>query len=158
MTASIPRSRKPFSICLLILCLAIWASVGCSMNFVEGARAAESGGSKLDLKTERVIIFKDGHALILKRGVAVTDDSGEIYTNEVPDAAVLGSFWATPKEGRMTAMVASLGFVPMALNIGTGAEVQRPLATVVIGGIISSTVLTLLVLPVLYHLAYKENK
>lgn len=50
----------------------------------------------------------------------------------------------------MTALVASLGFVPMALNVGTGAEVQRPLATVVIGGIISSTVLTLLVLPALY--------
>lgn len=52
----------------------------------------------------------------------------------------------------MTALVASLGFVPMAFNVGTGAEVQRPLATVVIGGIISSTVLTLLVLPVLYRL------
>ncbi|QBL08400.1 CusA/CzcA family heavy metal efflux RND transporter [Rheinheimera sp. D18] len=51
----------------------------------------------------------------------------------------------------MTALVASLGFVPMAINIGTGAEVQRPLATVVIGGIISSTLLTLFVLPVLYH-------
>ena len=56
----------------------------------------------------------------------------------------------------MTALVASLGFVPMALNIGTGAEVQRPLATVVIGGIISSTLLTLLVLPVLYRLAYRD--
>jgi heavy metal efflux system protein len=52
----------------------------------------------------------------------------------------------------MTALVASLGFVPMALNVGTGSEVQRPLATVVIGGIVSSTVLTLLVLPALYRL------
>jgi len=52
----------------------------------------------------------------------------------------------------MTALVASLGFVPMALNTGIGAEVQRPLATVVIGGVISSTLLTLLVLPVLYTL------
>lgn len=50
----------------------------------------------------------------------------------------------------MTALVASLGFVPMALNVGAGSEVQRPLATVVIGGIISSTILTLLVLPALY--------
>ena len=50
----------------------------------------------------------------------------------------------------MTAMVAALGFVPMALNTGIGAEVQRPLATVVIGGIISATLLTLVVLPVLY--------
>ena len=51
----------------------------------------------------------------------------------------------------MTALVASLGFLPMALNVGIGAEVQRPLATVVIGGIVSSTVLTLLVLPALYR-------
>ncbi len=51
----------------------------------------------------------------------------------------------------MTAMVASLGFVPMALGQGAGAEVQRPLATVVIGGILSSTFLTLILLPVLYH-------
>lgn len=50
----------------------------------------------------------------------------------------------------MTAMVASFGFIPMALNTGIGAEVQRPLATVVIGGVVSSTLLTLLVLPVLY--------
>jgi len=53
----------------------------------------------------------------------------------------------------MTALVASLGFVPMALNTGIGAEVQRPLATVVIGGVISSTILTLFVLPVIYALA-----
>lgn len=54
----------------------------------------------------------------------------------------------------MTALVASLGFVPMALNTGIGSEVQRPLATVVIGGIISSTLLTLLVLPALYRLVH----
>ncbi|WP_444940977.1 efflux RND transporter permease subunit [Microbulbifer sp. ZKSA004] len=54
----------------------------------------------------------------------------------------------------MTALVASLGFVPMALNVGTGAEVQRPLATVVIGGIISSTLLTLFVLPLLYRIVH----
>lgn len=57
----------------------------------------------------------------------------------------------------MTALVASLGFVPMALNTGAGAEVQRPLATVVIGGIISSTALTLLVLPVLYRLFHNRE-
>ena len=54
----------------------------------------------------------------------------------------------------MTALVASLGFVPMALNTGIGSEVQRPLATVVIGGIVSSTLLTLLVLPALYRLVH----
>ena len=58
----------------------------------------------------------------------------------------------------MTALVASLGFVPMALNTGIGAEVQRPLATVVIGGIVSSTALTLLVLPALYRLVHGRDR
>ncbi|WP_248764754.1 CusA/CzcA family heavy metal efflux RND transporter [Pseudomonas protegens] len=58
----------------------------------------------------------------------------------------------------MTALVASLGFIPMALATGTGAEVQRPLATVVIGGILSSTVLTLLVLPALYQWAHRREE
>jgi len=58
----------------------------------------------------------------------------------------------------MTALVASLGFIPMALATGTGAEVQRPLATVVIGGIISSTLLTLVVLPALYRLWHRRGK
>lgn len=58
----------------------------------------------------------------------------------------------------MTALVASLGFVPMAIATGTGAEVQRPLATVVIGGILSSTALTLLMLPLLYRLAYRKEE
>ena len=57
----------------------------------------------------------------------------------------------------MTALVASLGFIPMAIATGTGAEVQRPLATVVIGGILSSTLLTLLVLPLLYRLAHGKD-
>jgi cobalt-zinc-cadmium resistance protein CzcA len=61
----------------------------------------------------------------------------------------------------MTALVAALGFVPMALATGPGAEVQKPLATVVIGGVISSTVLTLFVLPALYrmlHLARRRDE
>jgi len=58
----------------------------------------------------------------------------------------------------MTALVASLGFVPMALNSGAGSEVQRPLATVVIGGIITSTALTLLVLPALYRIFHRDTE
>ncbi len=57
----------------------------------------------------------------------------------------------------MTALVASLGFLPMAIATGTGAEVQRPLATVVIGGILSSTLLTLLVLPMLYEMVHRRR-
>ena len=68
------------------------------------------------------------------------------------DAAVRDGALQRLRPVVMTALVASLGFVPMAFNIGPGSEVQRPLATVVIGGILSSTVLTLLVLPALYRL------
>ena len=58
----------------------------------------------------------------------------------------------------MTALVAILGFIPMAFSNGSGAEVQRPLATVVIGGLITSTLLTLFVLPALYWLVYANKK
>ncbi len=57
----------------------------------------------------------------------------------------------------MTALTDILGFIPMAMNVGTGAEVQRPLATVVIGGLISSTLLTLFVLPALYKIVHHEK-
>jgi len=68
------------------------------------------------------------------------------------DAAILSGSLTRLRPVLMTALVASLGFVPMALATGPGAEVQRPLATVVIGGILSSTLLTLLVLPALYRM------
>jgi len=58
----------------------------------------------------------------------------------------------------MTALVASLGFIPMAISTGAGAEVQRPLATVVIGGLITSTLLTLLVLPAVYNWLEARNR
>jgi len=57
----------------------------------------------------------------------------------------------------MTALVAAIGLIPMALATSTGADVQRPLATVVIGGILSATALTLLVLPVLYRLVHGRD-
>jgi cobalt-zinc-cadmium resistance protein CzcA len=57
----------------------------------------------------------------------------------------------------MTALVAAVGFIPMAVNVGVGGEVQRPLATVVIGGIFTNTLLTLLVLPALYSLAQRKR-
>jgi cobalt-zinc-cadmium resistance protein CzcA len=70
------------------------------------------------------------------------------------EAAAFGCLWTV----MMTAMVASVGFVPMATSDGMGAEVQRPLATVVIGGVVSSTLMTLFILPVLYLLAPTQRK
>jgi cobalt-zinc-cadmium resistance protein CzcA len=74
------------------------------------------------------------------------------------DAAVREGALTRLRPVLMTALVASLGFVPKAIATGSGAEVQRPLATVVIGGILSSTALTLLVLPVLYRLLHRRSK
>ncbi|MDF3933068.1 CusA/CzcA family heavy metal efflux RND transporter [Pseudomonas citronellolis] len=74
------------------------------------------------------------------------------------DAAVREGALTRLRPVLMTALVASLGFVPMALATGTGAEVQRPLASVVIGGILSSTALTLLVLPALYRWAHRRDE
>src|SRR5205823_5066201 len=74
------------------------------------------------------------------------------------EAAIRERLITRPRPVLMTALVASLGFIPMALAQGRGAEVQRPLATVVIGGIISSTLLTLLVLPALYRIFHRENE
>src|SRR5450755_2227379 len=70
-------------------------------------------------------------------------------TQDVEEAVFAGAITRL-RPVLMTALVASLGFIPMALSHGAGAEVQRPLATVVIGGIITSTLLTLLVLPSVY--------
>jgi cobalt-zinc-cadmium resistance protein CzcA len=78
-------------------------------------------------------------------------EQGDPLTESIIDGAV-----GRLRPVLMTALVASLGFVPMALNVGAGAEVQRPLATVVIGGIVSSTLLTLLVLPALYRMLHRE--
>ena len=74
------------------------------------------------------------------------------------DAAIREGALTRLRPVLMTALVASLGFVPMALNVGAGSEVQRPLATVVIGGIISSTILTLIVLPALYRLIHGREE
>ncbi|MFP6668646.1 MAG: hypothetical protein VB876_15110 [Pirellulales bacterium] len=71
-----------------------------------GTNTRADDNSELTLKTERVIIFKDGYSLVIKRGIATTNKDGEIYSSEVPDSAVLGSFWATPREGRLITMTA----------------------------------------------------
>lgn len=106
-----------------------------------------------------------GVGFIALSGVAVLN--GVVMLSFIKDLREQGmSLDAAIREGAltrlrpvmMTALVASLGFVPMALNVGAGSEVQRPLATVVIGGIISSTILTLLVLPALYRLVHRRSQ
>jgi len=89
----------------------------------------------------------DGRAAIGVARLRIIDlETGEPLHEAVRDGAL-----TRLRPVLMTALVASLGFVPMAVATGTGAEVQRPLATVVVGGLITATLLTLLVLPVLYR-------
>lgn len=81
---------------------------------------------------------------------------GELANGKSIDVAIYDGALLRLRPIVMVALVAALGFLPMALNTGTGAEVQRPLATVVIGGIVSSTLLTLMVLPGLYRMAWRK--
>ncbi len=68
----------------------------------------------------------------------------------LPDEKIVKSWLTCLRTVMLTALVASVGFIPMAISVGTGAEVQRPLATVVISGVIASSLMTLLFLPVFY--------
>jgi cobalt-zinc-cadmium resistance protein CzcA len=106
-----------------------------------------------------------GVGFITLSGVAVL--TGVVMVSAIRDRLANGAdIDAAIREGAMlrlrpilmVALVAALGFLPMALNTSTGAEVQRPLATVVIGGILSSTLLTLLVLPGLYRMAWRPQR
>lgn len=92
------------------------------------------------------------NGLVMISFIRSLHESGESLERAIVDGAA-----TRLRPVLMTALVAALGFVPMALNTGIGSEVQRPLATVVIGGIISSTILTLFVMPVLYRLAHRHS-
>ncbi len=70
------------------------------------AQAAPRAANELNLQTERVIVFKDGYCLVVKNATATSDETGAVYTEEVPAAAVLGSFWASSKSARIKSMVA----------------------------------------------------
>jgi cobalt-zinc-cadmium resistance protein CzcA len=91
-------------------------------------------------------------------GVIMVSAMRDLIRDGLPiEAAIMQGALLRLRPILMIGLVASLGFLPMALNTGTGAEVQRPLATVVIGGIISATLLSLLVLPALYRLAHRTE-
>jgi heavy metal efflux system protein len=90
-----------------------------------------------------------------KQAAAVPEENGASLA-AVIQKRIIDSCMIRLRPVLMTALVASMGFLPMALSHGDGAEVQRPLATVVIGGLITSTLLTLLVLPAIYKMFTKK--
>jgi hypothetical protein len=77
-----------------------------SSSLATAAFSDEPIPSELKLKTQRVVVFKDGYCLVIKEGIATTDEAGVVFTDEVPDAAILGSFWAVPESGTLQAVVA----------------------------------------------------
>ena len=92
---------------------------------------------------------------IQKQAAAVSEENGASLA-AVIQKRIIDSCMIRLRPVLMTALVASMGFLPMALSHGDGAEVQRPLATVVIGGLVTSTLLTLLVLPAIYKMFTKK--
>lgn len=96
-------SQKKTTWLRVLACLAI---VTASQFALTAEAKPEPSKAEFTLKTDRVIVFKDGYSLIIKRGTATIGENGEAYTDEVPDAAVLGSFWAIPDSGRLLSMTA----------------------------------------------------
>ncbi|GBL02894.1 efflux RND transporter permease subunit [Glaciecola sp. KUL10] len=150
---------------ILVLLVVVFGSLRDAFIIFTGVPLALTGGVFSLWLRDMPLSISAGVGFIALSGIAVLNglvmlsfikqqfkETGELITSIVEGAIT------RLRPVLMTALVASLGFVPMALNVGTGAEVQRPLATVVIGGIISSTLLTLVVLPVLYRLVHSKGK
>jgi cobalt-zinc-cadmium resistance protein CzcA len=155
-------------IALLLIFLLLFMSLGSAANAAlvfSGVPLALTGGVIALLLRGIPLSISAGIGFIALSGVAVLNglviiafierlrEDGKPLLEAIREGAL-----TRLRPVLMTAMVASLGFVPMAIATGAGAEVQRPLATVVIGGIISSTTLTLLVLPALYALFRRESQ
>lgn len=152
---------------LVILALLFWAfgSIKDAAIVFSGVPLALTGGVVALALRGIPLSISAGVGFIALSGVAVLNglvmisfirklrEQGDPLEDAIVDGA-LGRL----RPVLMTALVASLGFIPMAFNVSAGSEVQRPLATVVIGGIVSSTLLTLVVLPALYHWLHRSDR
>lgn len=162
------RLRLVVPLTLGIIFLLLFSSLGSIKNALlvfSGIPLALTGGILALFLRAIPLSISAGVGFIALSGVAVLN--GLVMVTFIEslrregkglDAAVLEGSLTRLRPVLMTALVASLGFVPMALATGTGAEVQKPLATVVIGGILSSTALTLLVLPALYRMVHGQAR
>ncbi len=156
------RLRLVVPAALLLIILLLYGTFGTvrdSLLVFSGVPMALTGGVLALWLRDIPLSISAGVGFIALSGVAVLNGLVMItFINSLRaagaslDVAVFDGSTTRLRPVLMTALVASLGFIPMALATGTGAEVQRPLATVVIGGIVSSTLLTLLVLPALYRM------
>lgn len=156
----------PITLILIFLLLySLFRSTRDSLIIFTGVPLALIGGVLALWVRDIPLSISAGVGFIALSGVAVLNGVvmisfiQQLLNNKIPlEQAIKEGALTRLRPVLMTALVASLGFVPMALNVGIGSEVQRPLATVVIGGIISSTALTLLVLPSLYKLFHRTVK
>jgi cobalt-zinc-cadmium resistance protein CzcA len=156
----------PLALFLILLLLYVsFGSVANALLVFTGVPLALTGGVLALVLRGLPFSISAGVGFIALSGVAVLNGLVLItFVNQLSaeglplDEAIRRGAETRLRPILMTALVASLGFVPMALAHGTGAEVQRPLATVVIGGIVSSTFLTLFVLPVLYRMAHGRRE
>ena len=148
---------------ILVLLVLVFGSFRDALIIFTGVPLALTGGIFALWMRDMPLSISAGVGFIALSGIAVLNglvmlsfikqrvlETGDLI-NSIVDGAI-----TRLRPVLMTALVASLGFIPMALNVGTGAEVQRPLATVVIGGIISSTILTIIILPVLYRIMHTK--
>jgi cobalt-zinc-cadmium resistance protein CzcA len=155
----------PVALLMIIgLLFALFRSARDALVVFSGVPLAMTGGVAALMIRDLPLSISAGVGFIALSGVAVLN--GVVMLTFIRslreqghglDEAIREGALARLRPVLMTALVASLGFIPMAFNVGAGAEVQRPLATVVIGGIISSTALTLLVLPALYRLVQRRQ-
>ena len=150
---------------ILVLLVLAFGSLRDALVIFSGVPLALTGGVFALWLRGIPLSISAGVGFIALSGVAVLNGlvlvsfiRGLLRDGRDLDEAIIDGALTRLRPVLMTALVASLGFVPMALNTGTGAEVQRPLATVVIGGIVSSTLLTLLVLPGLFRMAQRGRR
>lgn len=156
----------PFALGIVFLLLyMVFGSIKDGLLVFSGVPFALTGGVLALWLRDTPFSISAGVGFIALSGVAVLNGLVMISfirtlreEGQSLDDAILNGAYTRLRPVAMTALVAAIGFLPMALATSTGAEVQRPLATVVIGGIISSTILTLLILPVLYQLVYRKRE
>lgn len=155
-------------LCLLVIFLLLYSTFGSGRDAAvvfTGVPLALSGGVAALWLRAMPFSISAAVGFIALSGVAVLNGLVMVtFINQLRaggarlDVAIIDGALTRLRPVLLTALVASLGFVPMALATGTGAEVQRPLATVVIGGLLSSTALTLIVLPALYRLFHRRDE
>jgi cobalt-zinc-cadmium resistance protein CzcA len=149
---------------ILVLLYVMFASITQSLLVILNVPFALVGGvaalwiREMNLNLSASVGFIALFGVAVLNGVVLVSSINQLRDQGMPiHEAVFDGAKRRLRPVLMTALVASLGFVPMALATSTGAEVQRPLATVVIGGLFSSTILTLFLLPVFYGWVVKES-